>query len=160
MMNTVTLGMLSIYFAFLFGYFISVNKGFNNPVLAGMVSLAAFVLASMGNVAYFGDAKGLITAIIFGIVATEFFCWLSKIRALNIHLPSGVPPAVSKSFQVFLPALFTLGAVAILNIAVLAPALIDPNIGFTVEASNSVSVTLGSPGGDVGFYSIFHNGQT
>ncbi|AKU79541.1 PTS sugar transporter subunit IIC [Spiroplasma turonicum] len=130
-MNTVTVGMMSIYFSFLFGYYISLGKGFKSPVIAGMVSTASFMLASLGEVQFFMDAKGLIGAIIFGIIATELFIWLSSLRSLNIKLPDSVPPAVGKSFAVFLPVTFTLMIIGALNIVVLAPAVVLGNLFVT-----------------------------
>ncbi|AVN61294.1 PTS cellobiose IIC subunit [Mesoplasma florum] len=126
--NTVTVGMMSVWFSFLFGYYIAVSRGFSNPIIAGMVSTAALFLAAMGEVSFFMDAKGLISAIIFGLLATELFIKLSSVRALNIKLPDGVPPAVGKSFAVFLPVVITLGTVGALNIVVLAPAIVTNNL--------------------------------
>ncbi|AKX33965.1 PTS system, cellobiose-specific IIC component [Spiroplasma litorale] len=130
-MNTVTVGMMSIYFSFLFGYYISLGKGFKSPIIAGMVSTAAFMLGSLGEVAFFMDAKGLIGAIVFGIAATELFMWLSSLRMLNIKLPDSVPPAVGKSFAVFLPVTFTLFAVGGVNLIVLAVAIVKGNVYVT-----------------------------
>lgn len=126
--NTVTVGMMAIWFSFLFGYYIAISRGFQNPLVAGLVSGAAFMLASLGEVTFFMGAQGLITAIIFGIIATESFIKLSSVRALNIKLPEGVPPAVGKSFAVFLPACLTLGMVALINVIVLAPAIVTGNL--------------------------------
>lgn len=126
--NTVTVGMMSIWFSFLFGYYIAVSRNFSNPIIAGMVSTAALFLAAMGEVGFFMDAKGLISAIIFGLLATELFIKLSSVRAINIKLPDGVPPAVGKSFAVFLPVVITLGTIGALNIIVLAPAIVTNNL--------------------------------
>ncbi|WP_051418397.1 PTS sugar transporter subunit IIC [Mesoplasma seiffertii] len=122
--STVTVGMMSIWFSFLFGYYIAVSRGFSNPIIAGMVSTASFILAGMGEITFFMDAKGLITAIIFGLISTELFIKLSSVRALNIKLPDGVPPAVGKSFAVFLPVVITFAVIAGINIIVFAPAIV------------------------------------
>ncbi|ASP28069.1 PTS system, cellobiose-specific IIC component [Spiroplasma corruscae] len=136
-MNTVTVGMMSIYFSFLFGYYISISRGFQSPIIAGMVSTASFMLASLGEVQFFMDAKGLIGAIIFGIMATELFLWLSSLRALKIKLPDSVPPAVGKSFAVFLPVTLTLMAVSGLNIIILTLAIVVFN--WNVTGNNQVA---------------------
>ncbi len=137
-MNTVTVGMMSIYFSFLFGYYISLSRGFQQPIIAGLVSTASFMLAGLGEIAFFMDAKGLIGAILFGIIATEAFVYLSSLRALNIKMPDGVPPAVGKSFAVFLPAVITLAGIGVLNIFVLAPAIITSNL--TVTGNNQAQI--------------------
>lgn len=130
-MNTVTVGMMSIYFSFLFGYYIAISKGFSQTIIAGLVSVAGFMLASMGAINFFMDAKGLIGAIIFGLISTELFIKLSSVRALNIKLPDGVPPAVGKSFALFLPAVITLAIIGAANMIVLAPAIIGGKLVVT-----------------------------
>lgn len=57
-------------------------------------------------------------------------------KALEVKLPSGVPPAVGKSFAVFLPMVFTTGIVAMINIIFLAPALTHPDAGLNVNTYN------------------------
>jgi len=153
--NTVTVGMMSIWFSFLFGYYIAISRNFRSPIIAGLVSSAAFLLASLGEVAFFMDAKGLISAIIFGIIATELFIWLSTIRALDIKLPDGVPPAVGKSFRVFLPAFFTLTIIGAVNIAVLAPAIITGDL--SVTESKSLVFTDTSADAGLHWTALFNN---
>ncbi|WP_100254607.1 PTS transporter subunit EIIC [Spiroplasma clarkii] len=130
-MNTITVGMMSIYFSFLFGYYIAIGRGFQQPIIAGLVSTAGFTLACLGEVGFFMDAKGLIGAIIFSLIATEVFIKLSSVRALNIKLPDGVPPAVGKSFALFLPAVITLACIGAANIIVLAPAVVTGTLVVT-----------------------------
>lgn len=138
---TVTIGMMSIYFAFLFGYFIALSRDFSNPVITGLVSIASFVLACLGKVEFFMDAKGLITAIIFGLISSEIFIKLSSVRALNIKLPDGVPPAVGKSFAVFLPVVITLASIAAINILVFAPAIITKDLYVSSGAFDTTTLT-------------------
>lgn len=82
------------------------------------------------------DAKGLISALIIGILCSEIFVYFSKMKRLTIKLPASVPPAVSKSFSVFLPMLFTLGSVAMLNLIFLAPAIASTNWSVNTFKSN------------------------
>ncbi|WP_338971919.1 PTS sugar transporter subunit IIC [Spiroplasma endosymbiont of Panorpa germanica] len=137
--NTVTVGMMAIYFAFLFGYFIALSRNFKSPIIAGFVSLSAFLLACMGEVTFFMGAVGLIQAILFGLLATEFFIYLSGVRALNIKLPDGVPPAVGKSFAVFLPVVITLGTVGAVNIIFLSMAIVGG--GWFVNSGSYFTLT-------------------
>ncbi|WP_338970164.1 PTS sugar transporter subunit IIC [Spiroplasma endosymbiont of Labia minor] len=130
-MSSATIGLMSIYFSFLFGYYIALSRGFKSPVIAGLISVASFVLVCLGQVTFFMDAKGLIAAIIFGIISTELFIWFGNMHSLNIKLPDGVPPAVGKSFQVFLPAVFTLAIIGASNIIFLAPAIITTHWAVT-----------------------------
>lgn len=126
--NTITVGMMSLYAAFLLGYFIAISRNHSNPIIAGLTSMAGFGLSTMGEIAFFMDAKGLIAAIIFGLLCSEIFIKLTQVRALNIKLPDGVPPAVGKSFAVFLPVALTLLCVAGINILVFAPAVVTGNL--------------------------------
>ncbi|WP_051418396.1 PTS sugar transporter subunit IIC [Mesoplasma seiffertii] len=137
--STVTMGMMSIWFSFLFGYYIAVSRGFSNPIIAGMISTGSFILIGMGEVTFFMDAKGLIVAIIFGLLATELFIKLSSVRALNLKLPDGVPPAVGKSFAVFLPVVITFAVIAGINIIVFAPAIVLKDLYVSVGKYQSIT---------------------
>ncbi len=121
--NVATIGSLSIYIAFALPYFLAVSRKFKSPVLVGLGGIAAYLIAIMGQVSFFLDAKGLITAIIIGLAAGELFIWFGNMKKLEIRMPAGVPPAVGKSFAVFLPMVFTLTIVALFNIFFLAPAI-------------------------------------
>ncbi|MGL6175088.1 MAG: PTS sugar transporter subunit IIC, partial [Cellulosilyticaceae bacterium] len=68
-------------------------------------------------VKYLGT-ESLFTAIIVGIVATEIFVRLSRVKQLIIKLPNGVPPAVSRSFAKLIPGMFTLVIFGIIGILV------------------------------------------
>ncbi|AOX43415.1 PTS system, cellobiose-specific IIC component [Spiroplasma sp. NBRC 100390] len=133
-----TIGAMSLYFAFLLGYFLALSRNYKSPVIAGLASFAGFIIASMGQVSFFMDSKGLFTALIIGIATTELFVWFGNMKKLEIQLPAGVPPAVGKSFAVFLPMVFTLSIIGVFNILFLAPAIALPNIGFEVEQWNTL----------------------
>ncbi|QHX35725.1 PTS system, cellobiose-specific IIC component [Spiroplasma sp. TIUS-1] len=143
--NTITVGMMSIYTAFLLGYFIAISRNHSNPIVAGLTSMAGFGLSTMGEIAFFMDAKGLIAAIIFGLLCSEIFIKLTSVRALNIKLPDGVPPAVGKSFAVFLPVAITLLCVAGINIIVFAPAVVTGNL--YVQGGSSWTISLSGDDG-------------
>lgn len=138
-MSTATIGAMSLYFCFLYGYYIAVGKKFKSPIIAGFVSLATFIIISMGQISFFMDAKGLISGIIFSIISTKLFIWFGSMRKLQINLPGSVPPAVGKSFSVFLPATITLAIMAVANVVVLAPAI--ASTGWTVTSMTYGSLT-------------------
>ncbi|WP_338983829.1 PTS sugar transporter subunit IIC [Spiroplasma endosymbiont of Othius punctulatus] len=141
--NTITVGMMSLYAAFLLGYFIAISRNHNNPIITGLTSMAGFGLSTMGEVAFFMDAKGLISAIIFGLLCAEIFIKLTQVRALNVKLPDGVPPAVGKSFAVFLPVAITLLIVAGINVLVFAPAIVTGDLYVQGGASWTLSLDKG-----------------
>lgn len=68
-------------------------------------------------VAYFGTTA-LFTAIIVGILSTEVFIRLGKVKQLVIKMPDGVPPAVSKSFAKLLPGMLTVVIFAIIGVVI------------------------------------------
>lgn len=67
------------------------------------------------SVNYF-NATALFTVIIVAIIATEIFLRLSKIKALIIKMPDGVPPAVSKSFAKLVPGMGTIFLVGVFGV--------------------------------------------
>ncbi|AHI52582.1 PTS sugar transporter subunit IIC [Spiroplasma culicicola] len=138
-LNTITIGMTSLWFAFTFGYFLSLTRNCKNPVIAGFASLIGFLATTMGNIGFFQGAEGLISALIFGIISTEMFLWLSNVRALYIKLPDGVPPSVSKSFAVFLPFMITVGTIALSNIVFVLPNVLGADLAVTKSAFTSFS---------------------
>ena len=58
------------------------------------------------GVAYLGT-EALFTAIIIGILSTEVFIRLGKVKQLVVKMPEGVPPAVSRSFAKLIPGMLT-----------------------------------------------------
>lgn len=140
-LNTVTIGMTAMWFAFTFGYFLALTRNSKNPVIAGFVSLVSFLVTTMGQISFFQGAEGLISALIFGIISTELFLWLTNVKALYIKLPDGVPPSVSKSFAVFLPFLITVGSVASLNLVFVVPNVMGANLHVTKASFTSFTGT-------------------
>ena len=67
----------------------------------------------------FTSPTGLFVAIIASILSTELLRLFQKSNALKISMPDSVPPTVSKSFNLLIPATFTLtifGLVSFLTI--------------------------------------------
>jgi PTS system cellobiose-specific IIC component len=142
-MNTATIGMMSIYFIFLFGYYLALGKKNKQPIIGGFVALASFVIACMGQITFFMGAQGLIAAIVFGIISSELYVRFCNVEKFNLKLPDSVPPAVGKSFQVFLPAFFALACVAVLNLVVLMPAILIPSSHLYVTGMSYDTVSNG-----------------
>ncbi len=137
--NLATLGAISIYVAFALPYFLAISRKAKSPFLIGLTGIAAFMIAIMGQLTVFMDAKGLITAIIVGLASGELVIWLTKQKKLAIRMPQGVPPAVGKAFAAFLPMCITLAVVAIFNVFFLAPAI--ASTGWNVEGQEFGNAT-------------------
>lgn len=82
------------------------------PEVGEAVSVWGFI-----SVAYFGTTA-LFTAIIVGLLTTEVFVRLGKVKQLAIKMPDGVPPAVSRSFAKLLPGMVTVVIFAIIGILI------------------------------------------
>ncbi len=59
---------------------------------------------------------------LIGLLSTELFIAISRLKALHISLGENVPPAVSKSFTALIPTILTLSLFAVLA-AILANVL-------------------------------------
>lgn len=103
---SVTLSMLGIYAVFAIGYAFTKNEGLNAITGAIMTTAVYFILMplvtpeGMGNmidISYMGS-KGIIVAIIVGLVVSRFYCWLCG-KNLKVKLPEAVPPMVSQSLE-------------------------------------------------------------
>ncbi|MCP0886685.1 PTS transporter subunit EIIC [Ligilactobacillus sp. WILCCON 0076] len=127
-----TLNVASVLIAPMIAYFLAKNKNFENPISAAAISLATlFVMLAINvdivpnnstkTVEITGAAlysqigtKGMFAGIIVGLLATEIYMKLSKIKAFNINLGDQVPPAVGRSFTVLIPSLITISLFAII----------------------------------------------
>lgn len=121
----VSMGILSLLFSFGLGYSLAGSYKLDQ-ITSGFLSLYSFLMLSAkvdwtpvtetgANIffieegasillmdARYLDAKGLFTAIIFGILSIEIFRFLIK-KKLTIKMPESVPPAISKSFEILIP---------------------------------------------------------
>ena len=121
-------GILGMVVAFNIAYFYAEEekiKGLN----AGIVSLTTFILFLQHSVSKVVDgkeitigsalnmdwmgAKGMVAAIIIGIITAKIYCWFVK-RGITIKMPDSVPEGVANSFISIIP-----GAVIITGAAVL-----------------------------------------
>lgn len=125
-LNNGTLNVASILIAPMIAYFLAKNKSFDNPISASAVALSSvfIMLALKVSVTPIGAKKavdvtgailyshigttGMFAGIIIGLLSTEIYVRLSKVKALKINLGDQVPPAVGQSFSVLLPSLITL----------------------------------------------------
>ena len=69
------------------------------------------------QISYLGTTA-LFTAIIVGLLATELFVKLGKVKALVIKMPDAVPPAVSRSFAKLIPGMLTVLIFAVIGLIV------------------------------------------
>ena len=69
------------------------------------------------GVAYLGT-EALFTAIIIGILSTEVFIRLGKVKKLIVKMPDGVPPAVSRSFAKLIPGMLTVVIFAVFGLLI------------------------------------------
>lgn len=127
-----TLNVASILIAPLIAFYLAKNKGYQNPISAAAVALSAvFIMLAIhvsiipegakkavdvtGAVLYSQvGTTGMFAGIIIGLLATEIYLRLSKVKALKINLGDQVPPAVGQSFSVLLPSLLTLSIFGII----------------------------------------------
>lgn len=107
-----TTNFMAIYLSFFFGYYTLRSYGDDKPIFGGAISLAAFLLfrpvAAAGGATTFLGTGGLIMAIVTGLTASTLYFKLSKIEALKIKMPDGVPPAVGNAFGALLSVFITL----------------------------------------------------
>jgi len=82
--------------------------GYSEAVKAGIPTTHFGALFSGSN---------LFTALVVGVLFTEFFLWLQKIDALKITLPDSVPPAVAKSFTALIPAVIVFAVAGTISFA-------------------------------------------
>lgn len=116
---TLSVGVISIYAAFLVGY--QLAKNFNQDgVIAGIISVFSFFIltplvatdaGTTFNMTMLG-AQGLFTAMISGLLFTRIYCFFID-KKITIKMPDSVPPVVSNVFAGLLPAIFT-GIIAII----------------------------------------------
>ena len=133
-LNFVTLGSLSLYAAFLIGFFLAKKSNHRSPFFAGLFSLMAFLISTINfseftrvilgvdsspgsfgfQTDYFG-AQGLLSAIVVSAVTAEIFLFVSKSQFFSIKLPQSVPKGISDSFNSLLPGIVTILLITSLN---------------------------------------------
>ncbi|MHC5247206.1 PTS sugar transporter subunit IIC [Enterococcus sp. LJL90] len=109
----VTVGVISLYSAYLVGYRLA--KEFKQSgVQAGIISLFAFLVltplitleeTTTLDISKLG-AQGLFTAMICGLVFSRLYCLILE-KNVTIKMPAGVPPFVTDTFASLVPAIIT-----------------------------------------------------
>ncbi|KRL85819.1 hypothetical protein FC50_GL001211 [Lacticaseibacillus pantheris DSM 15945 = JCM 12539 = NBRC 106106] len=129
-----TLGFLTILITFLIGYRLAKYLKADGSI-GGMVSVASYIAlvpnqltiqsATGKSVSVLGalsqnetSANAMMMGIIAGLVGTTILVKLSKSKRLQIKMPNGVPPAVSKAFSSLFPAFLTITFFAIIEVLV------------------------------------------
>ena len=128
-----TLNISSLLIAPVIGYCLSRNKGFDNPMAAAIVSLAALVVmmpnvvsvtpleggesVAVSGALTFGNVgtQAMFAGVIIGLIATELFVWISGIKKLQIDLGDSIPPSVGKSFNVVIPFILLLSGFGLIS---------------------------------------------
>ncbi len=111
--NVVTIGMISLYVAFMMGkYIVKEFMKDDDGAAAGLISLMAFlIITPLGQIkdvtalptTWLG-ASGMFSAMIVGIIVGRSYVYMRQ-HGWTIKMPAGVPPMVSNSFSALIPAL-------------------------------------------------------
>lgn len=127
-----TLNVSSLMIAAVIGYCLSRNRGYDNPLAAAVISLAALIVmmpttvqatlaegdtaVGVQGVLSFGNigTQSMFAGVIIGLVATELFIWVSGIKKLQINLGESIPYAVGRSFSVLIPFIIVISLFALL----------------------------------------------
>ncbi len=143
-------------------YCLATNKRFDNPISCVVVSLSTFfilmpqaVTASLAStselltdtvttaevtsafVTDYTGTNGMFTGIVAGLLATTLFIKISSVEQLRIKMPDGVPPAVTKSFNVLIPMLLTFGCFGLVSMLVY--------VGFGTDVTDLINTCIQTP---------------
>ncbi len=127
-----TLNISSLMIAAVIGFCLSRNRGYDNPLAAAIISLAALIVMMPTTISVTPvgadaavDVQGVLSfsnigtqsmfaGVIIGLVATELFIWISGIKKLQINLGESIPYAVGKSFSVLIPFIIVISIFALI----------------------------------------------
>lgn len=98
---------LSLFITLTISYSMARTRNAKDPFIACLVGLAAFLILTYGDANLFG-ANGMLVAILSSLVSMELYTKFEKTKKLELKMPTGVPPAVARSFSKLFPAIFTL----------------------------------------------------
>jgi len=128
-----TLNIAGLLLAPVVGYILATQKNYTSPLTAGIISMASLIMmmplsvqlipngakkmTDISGVLSFGNlgTTGMFAGIIIGLLATELFIRLTKIKHLQIRLGDQIPPAVGQSFNSLIPATLTLSIFALIS---------------------------------------------
>lgn len=124
--NFATISCIALWITVLLGYELGVenkNDGVSTALLAGAAMISISMTSqTVGDTSISGifsktlGSEGLFTGMIVAIVAVEFFSAISKIKALEIHLPEQVPDGIAQPFRELIPSFIVLAMISILGL--------------------------------------------
>ncbi len=108
--SAATMDFMAVYISFLIGYYLTGTYG-ENQLFGGLISVVAFltlgpIIALDGALTNL-SAKGVLMALFASLCAPSLYILFSRMEALKIKMPPGVPQAVSNSFNVLIPIVLT-----------------------------------------------------
>lgn len=128
-----TLNIASVLIAPTIAFYLAKNKGYESPISTVPLALASLFVLLAVNVALtpigakkavdvtgailYNDigTQGMFAGIIVGLLGTEIYMRLAKVKQLKISLGSNVPPAVAQSFNVMIPTLLVVTFFAVIS---------------------------------------------
>lgn len=117
--------MMSLFLVVGVAYFLAKSYD-ENGLQAGLIALSIFFIVSPQSFSFLPEGASeavtgwgalpkaytgtdaLFTAIIIGLLSTEIFVRLSRIKQMTIKMPDGVPPEVARSFAKLIPGILTI----------------------------------------------------
>ncbi len=140
-----TLAMTTLYVVIAISYALAKSYG-EDDIAAPIVALASYLAAAPQTVG--GNWGGvpwsvtktdaMMAGMIIAFVSTEMFIRLRKSPKLEIKLPDGVPPAVSRAFAKLLPGLITILVMAVFG----AVTLRTPQGSFALFINDTIAKPL------------------
>lgn len=116
---------LSLFVVLTISYSLARVKKIQDPFIASLIGLGAFLILSYGDASLFGT-NGMLVAIIAALLSMELYSIFEKSKRLELHMPAGVPPAVARAFSKLFPSIFAL----MLMIALQVPFIIMSTAAF------------------------------
>ncbi|EUJ32419.1 PTS system cellobiose-specific transporter subunit IIC [Listeria floridensis FSL S10-1187] len=127
--QSATMSIMTIFVTFGIGYYLSKSYDVEG-IFGGAIAFSSFLIltpffmesekgemiTNMLSLDRLG-AKGMFLGMLAAFLAAELYCRITK-RGWQIKMPSGVPPAVAKSFAALIPAVLTLSVFLLINAAV------------------------------------------
>ncbi|TDW26099.1 PTS system cellobiose-specific IIC component [Breznakia blatticola] len=113
LLNTITLGSISVYLSISFSYFLS-SKYSLNQITSVFITFTSFLLVHTLSIdgglsnRYFGG-EGMFSTLIVVIVTVELLNFLVKHDVGKIKLPEAVPPVLQASFTTLFPSFIIYG---------------------------------------------------
>lgn len=90
----------SLLTCFLVAYNLSKNKNYKTPILPAAVAVGAlFIFMPSAITTEKLGLHGMFVSLLTGLLITELFLKLSKIKKLQIKISGNVPPAIIESFN-------------------------------------------------------------